>query len=368
MLSALQRSNTLVRRCARDLLYANILQLPRRQQKLVANSFQTYHFSSSAPIPRERRGWTNDEIRKLVEHVNSEYYSLKRKPSWKKVSEHFGIPPYACQVMYYKSRNIDFTKEDAKAAKNDAKESKFMVKAVFIGAKKRASSRATWTTDEVVRLREARGDRNKRCDRGSWASIAEYVGAGKTVAQCTSKWANLCNTEDLNALDDNQNNTAAVNGATNKTAKYHAGWTPDEILQLKALLDTPPVPKNPRMRIAYALFPQKPQAQVRYTMSHLNTAWNIRRHKTKASESQPLLRKLVSDSGGAEKADWEAISKEIGVTALQCQRTYHKMTVAKSSSKFWRPDEIDWLLTTLRSQHNNSGAYDWDLAATAVGT
>ncbi|KAJ1801694.1 hypothetical protein LPJ59_000089 [Coemansia sp. RSA 2399] len=155
--------------------------------------------------------------------------------------------------MYYRSRNIDFTKEYPEAAKNDAKDSKFMVKAVFDGAKKRASSQATWSTDEVARLREARGDRNER--RG-----------------------------------------------------------------------------------------------------------------TKASEGQPLLRKLVSDSGGAEKADWEAISKEIGVTALQCQRTYHKMTVAKSSSKLWSPDEFDRLLTNLRSQHIHGGAYDWDLAAAAVGT
>ncbi|KAJ1886608.1 hypothetical protein LPJ81_006671, partial [Coemansia sp. IMI 209127] len=158
------------------------------------------------------------------------------------------------------------------------------------------------------------------------------------------------------------------NGATNITANYIAWWTPDELLQLKALFDTPHVPKNPRMRIAYALFPQKPQAQVRYTMSRLHTAWNIRRLNTKASESQPLLRKLVGDYGGAEKADWEAISKEIGLSAILCQRTYHKMTVAKASNKLWRPDEIDRLLTNLRSQHNNSGAYDWDLAAAAVGT
>ncbi|KAJ1895237.1 hypothetical protein LPJ81_005003, partial [Coemansia sp. IMI 209127] len=312
--------------------------------------------------------WTNDETRKLVEHVDSEYRSRKRRLDWIKIGEHFGIPPLTCRGKYYTSRNIDFTKEDAEAAKNDAKDSKYIVKAVFDGAKKRASSQATWTTDEVARLREARGDRNKRCDRGSWASIAEYVGAGKTVAQCTSKWANLCNTEDLNALGDNQYNSTVVNGATNITANYIAWWTPDELLQLKALFDTPPVPMNPCMCIAYALFPQKSQAHVRYTMNYLQTAWNTRRRDTKASESQPLLRKLVSDSGGAERADWEAISKEIGLTAFQCQRTYHKMTVARSSSKLWRPDEFERLLTNLRSQHNNGGAYDWNLAAAAVGT
>ncbi|KAJ1889147.1 hypothetical protein LPJ81_006188, partial [Coemansia sp. IMI 209127] len=103
-------------------------------------------------------------------------------------------------------------------------------------------------------------------------------------------------------------------------------------------------------------------------MVRLNTAWNIRRHKTKASESRPLLRKLISDYGGAEKADWEAISKEIGLTAFMCQKTYYEMTVAKSSNKLWTPDEFDRLLTNLRSQHNNGGAYDWDLAAAAVGT
>ncbi|KAJ1908055.1 hypothetical protein LPJ81_000351 [Coemansia sp. IMI 209127] len=270
--------------------------------------------------------------------------------------------------MHYYWRNIDLTKEDAEVEKNNAKDSKFMVKAVLDGAKKRASSWATWTTDEVARLREARGDRNERCNYGGWTGIAEYVGAGKTAKHCMSKWANLCNTEDLNALGDNQNNTAAVNGATNTTVKYQVGWTPDELLQVKALFDTPSDPKNPRTHIAYALFPQKPQAQVRYTMQHLHSVWNIRRHKTKAAESQPLLRKLVSDSGGAEKADWEAISKEIGLTALQCQRTYHKMTVAKASNKHWTPDEFDRFLTNLRSQHNNGGAYDWNLAATAVGT
>ncbi|KAJ1906104.1 hypothetical protein LPJ81_001534 [Coemansia sp. IMI 209127] len=368
MLSALQRSNTLVRRRARDLLYANILQLPRRQQKLAANSFQTYHYSSSAPIPKGRRGWTNDETRKLVEHVNSEYRSRNRRISWKKVSEHFGITPGACYGMYYRSRNIEFTKEDAEAAKNDAKDSKFMVKAVLDGAKKRASSQAKWTTDEVARLREARGDRNNKCLEGRWASIAEYVGAGKTAVQCQSKWEKLCHADDLKALNDNQNNSTVVDGATNTRANYRAWWTPGELLQLKALFDTPSDPMNPRMHIAYALFPQKPQAQVRYTMSRLHTAWNIRRLNTKASESQPLLRKLVSDSGGAEKADWEAISKEIGLSALLCQRTYHKMTVAKASEKHWRPDEFDRLLTSLRSQHIHGGAYDWDLAAAAVGT
>ncbi|KAJ1888691.1 hypothetical protein LPJ81_006270, partial [Coemansia sp. IMI 209127] len=76
--------------------------------------------------------------------------------------------------MYYKLRNVDFTKEDAEAAKNDAKDSKFMVHAVFDGAKKRASSQATWTIDEVARLREARGDRNKKPVQWGWASIAEY--------------------------------------------------------------------------------------------------------------------------------------------------------------------------------------------------
>ncbi|KAJ1888854.1 hypothetical protein LPJ81_006238, partial [Coemansia sp. IMI 209127] len=89
---------------------------------------------------------------------------------------------------------------------------------------------------------------------------------------------------------------------------------------------------------------------------------------TKASEGQPLLRKLVSDSGGVEMADWEAISKEIGMSALQCQKTYHKMTVARSSNKHWSPDEFDRFLTNLRSQHIHGGAYDWNLAAAAVGT
>ncbi|KAJ1794474.1 hypothetical protein LPJ59_004525, partial [Coemansia sp. RSA 2399] len=312
--------------------------------------------------------WTNDEVRKLVEHVRSEYLSRKRRVSWKKVGEYFGIPPQTCKNKYYMSRNVDFTKEDVEAAKNDAKDSKFMIKVVIDGAKKRASSQATWTTDEVARLREARGDRNNKCLEGSWARIAEYVGAGKTVKQCTGKWRYLCSTDDLKALGDNQNNTAAVNGATNATAKYQVGWTPDELLQLKALFDTPSDPKNPRTHIAYALFPQKPQAQVRYTMSHLNIALNTQRLNTKASESQPLLRKLVSDSGGAEKADWEAISKEIGLTVIRCQKTYHKMTVARSSNKFWRPDEYDRFLTNLRSQHIHGGAYDWNLAAAAVGT
>ncbi|KAJ1797755.1 hypothetical protein LPJ59_002929 [Coemansia sp. RSA 2399] len=94
----------------------------------------------------------------------------------------------------------------------------------------------------------------------------------------------------------------------------------------------------------------------------------IRRRNTKALESRPLLRKLVSDSGGAEKADWEAISKEIGLTAILCQKTYHKMTVAKSNDKLWSPDEYDRLLTNLRSQNTHSDAYDWDLAAAAVVT
>ncbi|KAJ1908447.1 hypothetical protein LPJ81_000063 [Coemansia sp. IMI 209127] len=368
MFAALQRSILLLRRCARDLLHANITQLPRRQQKLSRNSFQTYHYSSSASIPKGRRGWTNDEIRKLVEHVRSEYLSRKHKISWKKVGENFGIPTGACYGMYYRSRNIDFTKEYPEAAKNDAKDSKFMVKAVFDGAKKRASSQATWSTDEVARLREARGDRNERCNYGGWTGIAEYVGAGKTVKQCCHKWEKLCHADDLKTLSDNKNNATVANGATNATAKYHARWTPDELLQLKALFDTPSDPMNPRMHIAYALFPQKPRIQVRYTMKQLQTVWSKRRRGTKASEGQPLLRKLVSDSGGAEKADWEAISKEIGVTALQCQRTYHKMTVAKSSSKLWSPDEFDRLLTNLRSQHIHGGAYDWDLAAAAVGT
>ncbi|KAJ2387226.1 hypothetical protein GGI23_006326, partial [Coemansia sp. RSA 2559] len=77
------------------------------------------------------------------------------------------------------------------------------------------------------------------------------------------------------------------------------------------------------------------------------------------------LRKLVSDFGGAEKADWEAISKEIGLTAFRCQKTYHEMTVAKSINKRWTPDELDRLLTNLRSQHIHGGSYDWDLAAAA---
>ncbi|KAJ1781017.1 hypothetical protein LPJ59_007139, partial [Coemansia sp. RSA 2399] len=151
-----------------------------RQQKLAGNSFPTHHYSSSASIPKERRAWTNDEIRKLVEHVNSEYRSRKRTPNWNKIGENFGITPGACCGMYYKLRNVDFTKEDAEAAKNDANDSKFMVHAVFDGAKKRASSQATWTTDEVARLREARGDRNKKPVQGGWASIAEYVGIGKS--------------------------------------------------------------------------------------------------------------------------------------------------------------------------------------------
>ncbi|KAJ1787120.1 hypothetical protein LPJ59_005790, partial [Coemansia sp. RSA 2399] len=365
MLAVLRYSNILVRRSARDLLYTDITQLPRQQLKLAANSLQTYHYSSSAPIPKEKHAWTNDEIRKLVEHVRSEYLSRRCSPDWNKIGENSGIPSGACYGMYYRSRNIDFTKGDAEAATNDAKESKFMVKAVFDGAKKRVSSRATWTTDEVARLREARGDRNKKPVKGSWTSIAEYVGAGKTVKQCADKWTNLCYVDDLNALDDNQNNTAAVNGATNTTAKYRAGWMPDELLQLKALFDTPSDRKNPRLHIAYALFPQMPQAQVRYTMKKLHTAWNKRRRNTKVSECRPQLRKLVGDSGGAEKADWEAISKEIGLAAYRCQMIYHKMTVAKSINKHWRPDEIDRLLTNLRSQHIHGGAYDWNLAAAA---
>ncbi|KAJ1784988.1 hypothetical protein LPJ59_006241, partial [Coemansia sp. RSA 2399] len=312
--------------------------------------------------------WTNDEIRKLVEHVDSEYRSRKRRLDWIKIGEHFGIPPQACRGKYKLSRNIDFAKEDAEADQDYAKDSKFMVKAVFDGAKKRVSSQATWTTDDVARLREARGDRNEKCNYGGWTGIAEYVGAGKTARQCIQKWEWLCLADDLKALGDNQNNPTVVNGPTNTTAKYHAGWTPDEILQLKALLDTPSDPKNPRTHIAYALFPQKPQALVRYTMKKLQTVWSRQRRDTKASESQPLLRKLVSDSGGAEKADWEAISKEIGLSALLCQRTYHKMTVARSSNKHWTPDEFDRLLTNLRSQHIHGGTYDWDLAAAAVGT
>ncbi|KAJ2398925.1 hypothetical protein GGI23_002960, partial [Coemansia sp. RSA 2559] len=270
--------------------------------------------------------------------------------------------------MYYRSCNNCVKKEDAEAAKSDGKESKFVVKAAIDGAKKIASSRATWTTDEVARLREARGDRHRRCDSGSWARIAEYAGAGKKVVQCRSKCDKLCLADDLKALGDNQNNATAANRTTNTTASYHAGRTPDEVSQLKALFETPSDPKNPCLRIAYALFPQKPKAQVRYTMTHLGITWNIRRRKAHASESQPLLRKLVSDSGGAEMADWEAISKEIGLTALQCQMIYHEMTVAKSINKFWTPDEIDRLLTNLRSQHVHGNAYDWDLAAAAVGT
>ncbi|KAJ1786531.1 hypothetical protein LPJ59_005911, partial [Coemansia sp. RSA 2399] len=337
-------------------------------QKLAANSLQTYHFSSSAPRPKEYHAWTNDETRKLIEHIKSEYHSRKRTPNWIRIGERFGISPMACYGTYYKSRNIDFTKEDAEAATNDAKDSKFMVKAVFDGAKKRASSQATWTTDDVARLREARGDRSERCDRGRWASIAEYVGAGKSVKQCRHKWEVLCLADDMRALGDNQNNSTAANGPTNTTPNYRAGWTPDELLQLKALFDTPSDPKNPRLRIAYALFPQRPQAQVRYTIDSLMSSLSMQRRNAQASKCQPQLWKLVSDSGGAEKADWEAISKEIGLTAYRCQMIYHKMTVAKSSKKIWRPDEFDRLLTNLRSQHIHGGAYDWNLAATAVGT
>ncbi|KAJ1798033.1 hypothetical protein LPJ59_002761 [Coemansia sp. RSA 2399] len=218
--------------------------------------------------------------------------------------------------MYYYSRNIDFTKEDLEVDQDYAKDSKYIVKAVFDGAKKLASSQAMWTTDEVARLHEARGDRNKKPVQGGWASIAEYVGTGKSIGQCQYKWDRLCHVDDLKALGDNQNNSTAANGATNTKENYRAWWTPDEIMQLKALFDTPFDRKNPRLRIAYALFPQMPQAQVRYTMENLRSAWDTRRRRTHASESQPLLQKLVSDSGGAEKADWEAISKEIGFDSL----------------------------------------------------
>ncbi|KAJ2849898.1 hypothetical protein GGI22_005453, partial [Coemansia erecta] len=94
-----------------------------------------------------------------------------------------------------------------------------------------------------------------------------------------------------------------------------------------------------------------------------------------ASKSKPLLKELVSDSGGAEKADWEAISRKIGLSALQCQRIYYGMTVASTTvanttvantnEMHWTSDELDRLLTNLRSQHVHGGAYDWDLAAAA---
>ncbi|KAJ1784487.1 hypothetical protein LPJ59_006346, partial [Coemansia sp. RSA 2399] len=85
---------------------------------------------------------------------------------------------------------------------------------------------------------------------------------------------------------------------------------------------------------------------------------NARMCNTKASESLTQQRELVSESGGAEKADWEAISKEIGVTALQCQKSYHKMIVTRSGKKIWTPDEIGRPLTNLRGQHIHGGAYD----------
>ncbi|KAJ1780981.1 hypothetical protein LPJ59_007148, partial [Coemansia sp. RSA 2399] len=256
----------------------------------------------------------------------------------------------------------------AEADQNYAKDSMFVVKAVIDEAKKSVSSRATWTTDEVARLREARGDRNEKCSYGGWTGIAEYVGAGKTAEQCKYKWDRLCFADDLKALGDNQNNTTAANRLKNTTTYHGAGWTPDELSRLKALFDTPPDRKYSRWRVASALFPKKPQALVRYTMNHLHSSLCAQRRNTRALEVRPQLRKLVRDSGGAERADWEAISKEIGLTALQCQRTYHKMTVAKSSGKGWRPDEYDRFLTNLRSQHMHGGAYDWNLAAAAVGT
>ncbi|KAJ2395034.1 hypothetical protein GGI23_004456, partial [Coemansia sp. RSA 2559] len=83
---------------------------------------------------------------------------------------------------------------------------------------------------------------------------------------------------------------------------------------------------------------------------------------------RPLLRKLVNDSGGAEKADWEAIGKEIGLTAYRCQKIYREMSVLKFRYMPWTPDEYDRLLTNLRSQHARGGVYDWNLAAAAVGT
>ncbi|KAJ2396715.1 hypothetical protein GGI23_003800, partial [Coemansia sp. RSA 2559] len=56
---------------------------------------------------------------------------------------------------------------------------------------------------------------------------------------------------------------------------------------------------------------------------------------------QPQLQTLVSDFGGAEKTDWDAISKEIGLSAYRCQKTHHEMIVAKSSEKQWTPDEFE---------------------------
>ncbi|KAJ2846085.1 hypothetical protein GGI22_006353, partial [Coemansia erecta] len=91
----------------------------------------------------------------------------------------------------------------------------------------------------------------------------------------------------------------------------------------------------------------------------------IQRRKTNELKVRPLLRKLASDFGGAENADWEAISKEIGLSAYRCQRIYYEMAVAKSSERHWMPDEFDRLLTNLRSQHDHGGSYDWDLAAAA---
>ncbi|KAJ2386786.1 hypothetical protein GGI23_006420, partial [Coemansia sp. RSA 2559] len=99
----------------------------------------------------ECRVWTNDEIRKLVEHVKAEYRSHKLESNQEKAGEHFGVPPIACHSMYYRSYNNCVKKEDAEAAKNDGKESKFMVKAVIDGAKKIASSRATCEQPMMLR-------------------------------------------------------------------------------------------------------------------------------------------------------------------------------------------------------------------------
>ncbi|KAJ2212129.1 hypothetical protein EV179_004926 [Coemansia sp. RSA 487] len=245
----------------------------------------------------------------------------------------------------------------------DLMDSKIMAKTVFASSRNAMSTKRKWTADEVARLREARGT-SQYC--GGWDKVVEHVSNGRTKTQCMNKWNDLRIADKCAALQQDDTDPAiAQNGTTNsRTGK----WTPEEVTQLKALMESPPDRSKPRLHIAHAMFPHKSIVQVHLKLKNLKRFEIRLEQSTRLPMVREKLRRMVSSHGGVEKADWKTISEVVGETIYQCQRIYDDMLKLKYGKLNWKPDEVDRLVAATHSQQGNAGDYDWNVIANAMET
>ncbi|KAJ2869647.1 hypothetical protein GGI22_000110 [Coemansia erecta] len=221
-----------------------------------------------------------------------------------------------------------------------------------------------WTADEVARLRNARGGRNPQFR--DWDSVVEHVGNGKTKDSCLFIWKRLCSVDDLLELSKGQE-VSAVPKETDTAAPF-GEWTPDEAMQLKTRMDASPSYKDFKLRIAYAMFPHKSRMHVCAKVRSLRGVSATDRSGVRLLITEKMLVQLVSDYGGVKIADWDAISKQCGVSVSRCQKIYLKTVLRKLVNERWSSAEENRLLAALRRQHALGGSYDWDAVAVAVET